>query len=136
MSSSPEVANTFRQLCQQGKAFGRGGQKGARVSRFIQKGDEIEDLARLERSPFDPQLLRRHGNVRNTAEIDPDGRTGARGRVRSGTQVLDAFSCLRQGALDRRLVRRRFDALERGCARRGRDVAPHEGHYLRERKSF
>ena len=63
-----------RACAEQREAFGGRGEERGGVGGAIQKRDQIEDFARLERRAFDVQFLDGDGDVGKTVEIDPDRR--------------------------------------------------------------
>ncbi len=71
-----------------------------RIGGAIEKRDQIEDFARLERRAFDVQLLNRLRDVRQAVEIDANCRALASGlRSRRGAQITHCFAGFGERAL-------------------------------------
>ena len=106
----PKVSDALRPPGEQREPFTRRIQERRGIGGAIQKADQIENLARLQRSAFDVQFLDEDRDVRKAVEIDPNRRALAR-RLRSGSraQIANRFArfgeCRFNGARDPRKVR-------------------------------
>ena len=88
-----KVSDALRPPGQQREPFTRRIQKRSGIGGAIEKPDQIEDFARLQRRAFDVQLLDEDGDVGKSVEIDPNRRALPR-RLRSGSraQIANRFA--------------------------------------------
>jgi hypothetical protein len=89
----PKVSDALRPCGEQREPLACRIQERRGIGGAVQKPDQIEDLARLQRGPFDVQLLNEERDIGKAVEIDPNRRALPRW-LRSGSraQIPDRFT--------------------------------------------